>query len=133
MTDLARSMVTVQVVPETASQPVQPLKMARRSSVTSRVTTVPKVYETAQVAPQLIWLALAGLEVDVTVPFPTPRGLALLTDSLNFCRAKFAVTVLPALMVTVQVEPDAVSHPVQPVSTDPTVAAAVSVTTVPVS
>ena len=101
--------------------------------MTSRVTTVPKVYETAQVAPQLIWLPLSGLEVEVTVPSPTPRGLALLTVSLNFCKAKVAVTVLAALIVTVQLEPDALSHPVQPVSTDPVAAAAVSVTIVPVS
>ena len=41
MTDLAALMVTVQVVPETVSQPFQPVKMERRSGVTVRVTTVP--------------------------------------------------------------------------------------------
>jgi hypothetical protein len=34
-------MVTVQVVPETASQPVQPLKTERREGEAVRVTTVP--------------------------------------------------------------------------------------------
>jgi hypothetical protein len=33
-------MVTVQVVPDTASQPLQPLKMERRPGVALRVTTV---------------------------------------------------------------------------------------------
>jgi len=41
VTDLAVLMVTVQVVPETASHPLQPLKMERRSSLTVRVTVVP--------------------------------------------------------------------------------------------
>jgi len=34
-------MPTVQVVPETESQPVQPLKMESRSGLAVRVTTVP--------------------------------------------------------------------------------------------
>jgi len=34
-------MVTVQVVPETASQPLQPLKRERKSGVALSVTTVP--------------------------------------------------------------------------------------------
>jgi hypothetical protein len=34
-------MVTVQVVPETVSQPLQPLKMERKLSETLSVTTVP--------------------------------------------------------------------------------------------
>jgi hypothetical protein len=34
-------MVTVQVVPDTASQPLQPLKMERKSGVAVRVTSVP--------------------------------------------------------------------------------------------
>jgi hypothetical protein len=34
-------MVTVQVVPETASHPLQPLKMEGRFTVTVRVTVVP--------------------------------------------------------------------------------------------
>ena len=41
MTDLAALMVTVQVVPETASHPLQPLKLERRFSATVRVTVVP--------------------------------------------------------------------------------------------
>ena len=41
MTDLAAFMVTVQVVSETASQPLQPMKMERRFGVAVRVTVVP--------------------------------------------------------------------------------------------
>jgi len=41
VTDLAEPMVTVQVVPETASQPLQPLKTESRSGVTVSLTTVP--------------------------------------------------------------------------------------------
>jgi hypothetical protein len=85
-----------------------------------------------QVDPQLIWLLLAGLELEVTVPSPMPRGLDLLTVSVNLCKAKVAVTVLAPFMVTVQVGPDTVSHPVQPLCRDPAAAIAVSVTTVPV-
>ena len=82
--------------------------------------------------PQLIWLLLAGLELEVTVPLPVRRR-DFVTVSVNVCKAKVAVTVLAALMVTVQIGPDAVSHPVQPVWTDPAAAVAVSVTTVPAS
>src|SRR5437870_13621935 len=41
VTDRAALMVTIQVVPETASQPLQPLKMERKPGVAVRVTTVP--------------------------------------------------------------------------------------------
>jgi hypothetical protein len=84
------------------------------------------------VDPQLIWLLLAGLELEVTVP-PPRRRLDFLTLSVNICTAKVAVTVLAARMVTVQVVPDTVSHPLQPARADPATGAAVSVTTVPVS
>jgi hypothetical protein len=43
VTDLAELMVTVHVAPETASQPLQPLKRERRSGFAVRVTTVPYV------------------------------------------------------------------------------------------
>src|SRR2546425_209617 len=90
-------MVTVQVVPDAESQPLQPLKMARRSGVTSRVTTVPKVYETAQVAPQLIWLPLSGLEVEVTAPMP---ALAFAAARVAVTVRLFALVAVPAAVVT---------------------------------
>ena len=41
MTDFAAVMVTVQVVPEAVSQPVQPVNTERKSGFMTRVTTVP--------------------------------------------------------------------------------------------
>ena len=43
MTDLAAFMVTVQVVPEAASQPLQPVKIDPLAGVAVRVTVVPLV------------------------------------------------------------------------------------------
>jgi len=85
-----------------------------------------------QADPQLIWLGLAGLEVEVTVPLPV-KTLVLLTLRAKVCGVKVAVTDLAAPMVTVQVAPETVSHPLQPVRVDPVAGAAVRVTTVPLS
>jgi hypothetical protein len=41
VTDFAALMVTVQVRPDDESQPLQPLKIERKSRLTVRVTTVP--------------------------------------------------------------------------------------------
>jgi hypothetical protein len=131
LTDLAALTVTVQLVPETESHPVQPLKTERKSGATLSVTTVSKSKRTEQVEPQLIWLGLAGLDVEVTVPFPLSKTLDLVTVSENLCRVKVAVTDLAALMVTVQEVPATVSHPSQRLKLDPVAGAAVSVTAVP--
>ena len=80
--------------------------------------------------PQLIWLGLEGLEVEVTVPLPVSK-FDLLTCKGKVCSVNVAVTVLAAFMVTVHVAPDTASHPVQAVKLDPTAGVAVSVTTVP--
>ncbi len=85
-----------------------------------------------QADPQLIWLGLAGLEVEVTVPLPV-KSLVLLTLRAKVWRLKVAVTDLAAPMVTVQVGPETVSHPLQPVWMDPAAGVAVRVTTVPLS
>src|SRR5262249_56654193 len=71
-TDLAVLMVTVQVVPETASHPLQRSKVDPVSACAVRVTTVPLSYEAEQVGPQLICVGLGGLELEVTVPLPLP-------------------------------------------------------------
>ena len=73
--------------------------------------------------PQLI---PAGLEV--TVPPPAPF---LLTVKGKVCTLKLAVTVRAALMVTVHVAPETESQPLHPPKRDPVLAAAVSVTAVP--
>jgi len=78
-----------------------------------------------QVAPHSI---PAGAEV--TVPLPVP---ALLTVSVKGGAAKPVLTNLDAFMVTVQVVPETASHPLQPMTVDPPVGVAVSVTTVPLS
>jgi len=111
VTTFAAFMVTVQVVPEVESQPSHPLKTARRFGDAVRVTTVPKSKETEHVGPQLIWVGLAGLEVDVTVPSPTPRGLDLVTVTRNLCRVNVAVTDRAALQADHQVVPPRRSLP----------------------
>ena len=64
--------------------------------------------------------------LSVTPPRPVP---ALLTVRVGM--EKVAEIDLDALMVTVQVVPEAESHPLHPVKVDPPMGAAVSVTTVP--
>jgi hypothetical protein len=75
------------------------------------------------VAPQLI---PAGLEV--TVPLPDPD---LLTDSVNVCTLKVAVTDVAAFIVTEQVPVPEQPPPLQPAKVDPPAGLAVSVTDVP--
>ena len=82
--------------------------------------------------PQSIWLELAGLDEEVTVPFPIPKGLALSTVRGNVL-VNVAVTVLSASIVTVHVAPETMSHPFQPVKADPLAGVGVKVTTVPTS
>jgi len=72
------------------------------------------------------------LELEVTVPLPV-RSLVFWTVRVNLCSVKVAVTDLAALMVTVQVAPATVSHPLQLVKLDPVAGIAVRVTTVPLS
>src|SRR5207244_3006905 len=67
VTDLVPFMVTVQVVPETASQPLQPVKMEPEAGVAVRTTVLPLVYEAEQVVPQVI---LPSSEVTVPLPLP---------------------------------------------------------------
>ena len=74
-------------------------------------------------APQLI---PAGLEV--TVPLPDP---VLLTESVNVCTLKVAVTDVAAFIVTEQVPVPEQPPPLQPAKVEPPAGAAVSVTDVP--
>ena len=66
----------------------------------------------------------------MTVPLPVP---ALLTVRVTPCVLKVAVTERDAFMVTVQLEPETVSHPLQLPKVEPLAGAAVRVTTVPLS
>jgi hypothetical protein len=128
VTDLADCIVTTQREPEAASHPRQPRNTLPSFAAAERVTTVLQSYAAEQTAPQLISVALGGLEAEVTVPFPMPP---LVTLSMNCWSAKVAVTHFAASIVTVQVAPETASHPAHPTSSDPTSACAVSVTTVP--
>ena len=123
MTVLAAFMVTVQVLPEAVSQPLQPMNMDKGPGVAVRVTIVPLLYVAEHVGPQLIPEGL-----DVTVP---PMMPVLLTVRVKRCTAKVAVTDRAALMATVQVVPETASQPLQPVNVDPVAGVAVRVTTVP--
>ena len=118
----AAFMDTVQVAPAEVSHPVHPVNVDPDAALAVNVTVAPLTYGSEQSAPQLM---PAGL--DATVPVPTS---ALVTPSVK-STLKVAVTVFAALMLTVQVEPETVVHPLQPVNADPEAAAAVSVTVVP--
>ena len=73
---------------------------------------------------------LISPSLEVTVPLPVPARLTVRVkswlDGLNVALTDFA-----ALSVTVQVAPETVSHPLQPLNVDLLPAAAVSVTLVP--
>lgn len=86
MTLLDALMVTVQVLPETVSQPLQPRKIERNAGVAVRVTTAPLLKSAEQVPPQLI---PAGLEV--TVPRRRPVFVTL----------RFSLTVNEPALVAV--------------------------------
>ena len=66
------------------------------------------------------------------MPLPL-RSLVFWAVRVNLCGVKVAVTDLAAFMVTVQVAPETVSHPLQLVKLDPVAGVAVRVTTVPLS
>jgi len=76
------------------------------------------------VAPQLIPPSL-----EVTVPLL--RIPVLLTERVKVFRLKLAVTARAVLMVTLQVVPKTVSHPLQPAKVEPAAGVAVRVTVVP--
>ena len=97
ITDFAELMVTVHVVPDTESHPLQLVKLDPVAGAAVRVTTVPISKETEQVAPQLIWLALSGFEVEVTVPLPFPAFLAV---NVAFTVKLLVLVAVPAGVVT---------------------------------
>jgi hypothetical protein len=122
VTDLAASMVAVQVpVPEHPA-PDQPAKVEVASGVAVSTTAVPVSYVAVQLAPQLI---PAGAEA--TVPPPVP---ARLTESAWVIRAKVAVTDAAASTVTVQVPVPEHPAPDQPAKVEVASGVAVSTTAV---
>ena len=113
VTNLALSMVTVQVVADPLQAPLQPLNIAPALGVAVNVTTVLGALETVHVPGQLI-------PPPVTIP-----GAPVVTDTVNggLGLVKLAVTLLAVLMVTVQV-PVPEQSPLQPVKVEPTSGAA---------
>jgi hypothetical protein len=123
-TDRAALIVTVQVVPETASHPLHPAKTDAIAGVGVSVTIVPLSYWAEQAEPQSI---PAG--VDVTVPLPAPF---FATVSVKACRANAAWMVVFWVIVSMQVEPDTDSHPaVHPTNVQPALGLAVATSLLP--
>ena len=102
--------------------PDQPEKTEPAFAVAVSVTVVPLLYGSEQSAPQLI---PAGLLV--TVPDPVP---SLVTDKVNCCGAKVAVTVLATFIFTTQLPVPEHPPPDQPVNVEPLDGAAIRVTDV---
>jgi len=121
VTDWAAFIVTTQLPVPVHPAPLQPVNTEPPAGVAVNVTEVPLANDAVHVAPQLI---PAGLLV--TVP---PLLPVLVTVRVYNC-VKLAFTDLAALMVTVQVVPETVSHPLQPVKMEVRAGVAVSVTTV---
>jgi hypothetical protein len=96
VTDFGPLIVTVQVAPEAASHPLQ-LSVEPVAAAAVSVTIVPGAYEAEHVGWQLIWLGLAGSDVDVAVPAPLPA----------FVTTRGSVTV--KLLVLVAVPPGVVT------------------------
>src|SRR5207302_782519 len=117
--------VTVQVPVPEQPPPLQPAKVEPATGAAVKVTEVPLAYAAAQVVPQAM---PAGALV--TVPLPAP---VLLTVSVKDGRAKVAVTVCAAFIVTVQVPVPEQPPPLQPVKVEPAAGAAVKVTAVPLA
>jgi hypothetical protein len=93
VTCLAPLIVTVHVVPDVVSQPVQPVKSDRRFGVAVSVTTVALLNAAEQVPPQSI---PTGLEV--TVP---PTSPLLLTLNVYFTVNELLEVAVPPGVVTV--------------------------------
>jgi hypothetical protein len=119
----------VQVATPVQPPPDQPVKAEPVAGVAVRVTLAVGANAAEQVGPQLMFVVAAGVDVDVTVPFPVPARtmVRVLVGS-----EKVAATVVAADIVTVQVAvvPE---HPPpdQPANTEPVAAAAVRTTLAP--
>ena len=103
--------------------PVQPVKFELGLADAVNVTTVPNVYVSVQSAPQLIPVGEL-----VTDPPPLPAND---TSKANVFIAKVAITVVAAVIVTMQVPVPEHPPPVQPVKFELALGVAVSVTAVP--
>lgn len=115
-------MVTVQVPVPLQPPPLQPAKTEPPPGVAVKVTEVPELKDFEQVLPQSTPEGLL-----VTVPLPVPP-----LETVRVKNAvKVAVTVVSALIVTVQVPVPLHPPPLQPEKTEPLAAVAVKVTELP--
>lgn len=125
MTDVEPATETVQV-PVPVQPPLHPVNVEPALAAAVSVTDVPPEKLDEQFEPQLIPLGAL-----VTVPAPAPALVTVrMSDPLPL---KVAVTAFAASTVTVQLAPDEVVHPDQPVNVSPPTEVAVSVTVVPVA
>ena len=114
-------MVTVQVPVPLQLPPLQPANTEPPAGVAVKVTEVPELKDFEQVAPQSTPEGLL-----VTVPLPVPP-----LDTLRVKNAvKLAVTVVSAVIVTVQLPVPLHPPPLQPVNVEPLAALAVKATEV---
>src|SRR5262249_34046450 len=119
----AALIVTLQV-PVPVQPPLQPANSEPAAGAAVNVTAAPLAEAAAPGAPPDM-----PPGARVTVPAPVP---ALLPVRWNVGRAKVAVPVCAALIVTVQLFTVPVQLPVQPVNVEPAAGVAVNVTAVPV-
>ena len=121
-------MFTVQLVPETESQPIQPEKSELASGAATRVTCLGGVvFGNVAVHPAVDPVVQETPSALVIVPFPVPPVCAVSTNVLG---AKVAVTVFAYSKETVQAVSLTESHPVHPVNSELASGAATSVTCV---
>jgi hypothetical protein len=125
VTDLAASIVTLQVSDGPLHAPVHPEKTEAADGTAVNVTTVLRLYGSEQSAPQAI---PAGLEL--TVPRPLPAVVTVSNRVGTTVVVKVAVTDLAASIVTLQ-PADPVHAPDHPEKTELAPAVAVRATTVP--
>jgi hypothetical protein len=105
--------------------PLHPLKLPPDPAVAVRVTLVLTAYTSEQSDPQLMPVGLL-----VTVPLADPVTVVS-SVNVSLLRLKAAVTVVSALMVTVQFPVPLQPPPLQPEKTEPPPALAVKVTELP--
>jgi hypothetical protein len=114
--------VTLQVLPEIVSQPLQPAKVDPSKGVALRFTTVPLLKRETQV----------GSHKNLgPVTFPLPVPLMCMLSVVRVDALKLTVTVLSVLSVSVQTLPETVSQPVHPDKNEPSAGVAVSEIVVP--
>jgi len=125
VTDAAALIVTVHApVPEQA--PLQPANVDPASGVAVSETEVPVLKLAVQVPGQVMPVGLL-----VTVPVPAPAVITVSGTLPGEVRSNVAMMLAPVVRSTVQVAPEALVQPVQPVNVDPAAGFAVSVIVVP--